>query len=125
MTDGVTEASEGYGGGYEVSEMELISARHFSRVMLQRGSEYLWIRHLREDVFLFLLPWSYGGVKLGLGRSFRYFDDEWCYDAEHVESAWRAVLGWDGTGEPRGWTRHAQTGRRRPDGTVATEYVSP
>jgi hypothetical protein len=30
---------------------------------------------------------------------------------------------WDGTGEPVGWMRHPQTGRRRPDGDPAREYI--
>lgn len=30
---------------------------------------------------------------------------------------------WNGDGEPQGWERHLGTGRRRPGGDVAKEYV--
>jgi hypothetical protein len=30
---------------------------------------------------------------------------------------------WDGVGEPAGWFREPATGRRRPDGDPAREYV--
>lgn len=50
------------------------------------------------------------------------YDDRWCY---HSEVAARAALdAWDGTGEPQGWHRHPFSGRRRPDGDAAREYVS-
>jgi hypothetical protein len=32
---------------------------------------------------------------------------------------------WDGTGEPQGWFRHPQSGRRRPDGDASREHVQP
>ena len=34
-----------------------------------------------------------------------------------------AMQVWDGTGEPSGWCRHPATGRRRPGGDPATEFV--
>jgi hypothetical protein len=37
-------------------------------------------------------------------------DDRWCYHDE--SAARRALLAWDGTGEPTGWHRHPGTGRR-------------
>lgn len=30
---------------------------------------------------------------------------------------------WDGGGEPTGWMRNPKTGRRRPDGDAAQEWV--
>jgi hypothetical protein len=52
------------------------------------------------------------------------YGDRWCYD-----SLWAAMEGmaeWasrGGEGEPTGWHRHVDTGRRRPDGDPAKEYV--
>jgi hypothetical protein len=37
----------------------------------------------------------------------------------------RALREWDGNGEPDGWMRHPDSGRRRPDGDAAREYVEP
>lgn len=51
------------------------------------------------------------------------YDDGWCYDGPLRAVA--AMAEWDGEGEPDGWHRHPSTGRRRPDGDAAREYVSP
>jgi hypothetical protein len=34
-----------------------------------------------------------------------------------------ALIEWDGEGEPSGWFRNPQTGRRRPDGDPEKEYI--
>lgn len=49
------------------------------------------------------------------------FDDVWCY--ESVPAAIDALEVWDGEGEPAGWMRHPRSGRRRPEGDPAQEYV--
>lgn len=47
----------------------------------------------------------------------------WCYETpgQAVQAAeeWSAV-----DGEPEGWFRHSQTGRRRPNGDPEQEYVA-
>ena len=48
-------------------------------------------------------------------------DDVWCYATRSAALA--AMAEWDGEGEPAGWTRHPATGRRRPEGDPAQEYV--
>ena len=98
---------------------------------LERGEEdtgaaevwWLWRRELPDGRVLFLSPMSYGNVRLHMSPPEHtiFFDDEWCYH-DH-DAAWRAVLGWDGTGEPDGWIRNPTTGRRRPDGDASKEYV--
>lgn len=50
-------------------------------------------------------------------------DDSYCYDEYDV--ALNALQEWDGlTGEPTGWKRHVQSGRRRPGGDASQEYIS-
>lgn len=51
------------------------------------------------------------------------YDDRWCYETK--EAAEKAFEAWDGNGEPDGWHRHPSTGRRRPGGDAAREYMSP
>lgn len=52
------------------------------------------------------------------------YDDAWCYPSEAVTVAIGALSEWDGAGDPaEGWVKHVGTGRRRPDGTCASEYV--
>lgn len=41
-----------------------------------------------------------------------------------MEDAVRVLEEWDGTGEPQGWYRNVETGRRRPGGDPAQEYIN-
>jgi hypothetical protein len=50
------------------------------------------------------------------------YDDRWCYHS--IEAALAAVWAWDGTGEPDGWHRHPDSGRRRPGGDPHHEYIN-
>ena len=50
------------------------------------------------------------------------YSTHWCYETPGQAVA--AAEEWDGTGEPEGWFRHADTGRRRPEGDPAKEYVN-
>jgi hypothetical protein len=53
------------------------------------------------------------------------YGDRWCY--ESIWDAMEALAEWslrDGEGEPQGWHRHPDTGRRRENGDPATEYVN-
>lgn len=71
----------------------------------------------------------YGHVRLYWGQpgSLVYDDDSgFCY--ERLIDAVMAVRDWEAEGfedEPRGWFRHVATGRRRPQGNPAREYVRP
>jgi hypothetical protein len=72
-----------------------------------------------------------------IGQMGDYFGyaDRWCYRSE--AAAFAALQAWDGTGEPTGWIRHPDTGRRiseSPDerdeygrrvGAVGVAYVNP
>lgn len=51
----------------------------------------------------------------------QWYDDCWCY--HRPEDAIAAMNEWDGKGEPTGWHRHPPSGRRRPEGDAAAEYV--
>lgn len=52
------------------------------------------------------------------------YDDRWCY-GEHASLPTAAMNAWNPSteGEPDGWFRHPRTGRRRPNGNAAEEYV--
>src|SRR5262245_7028281 len=85
---------------------------------------YLLVRALPDGRQLTLLHWRAAGLQLSVGRG-GFYTDTWIYDAEQglTEAGWRAALGWDGEGEPEGWWRHVQSGRRRPEGDANKEYV--
>jgi len=51
------------------------------------------------------------------------FGCERVFDYETPRLAVEALLLWDGYGEPKGWFRDPDTGRRRPGGDAAREYI--
>jgi hypothetical protein len=50
------------------------------------------------------------------------YNDRYCYAT--LEQAMAGFNQWTGDGEPSGWHRHVKTGRRRPNGDPALEYVN-
>lgn len=107
----------------EVSEQEIGRARVQGMIAVYRGADYLHIRPLGDGSAVYLLPMLHGNTRIAIGQVGALgFEDGWCYQAEQNEAAWRAALGWDGEGEPEGWYRHNDTGRRRPGGDASKEY---
>jgi hypothetical protein len=53
------------------------------------------------------------------------FDTHWCYESE--AQALAALEKWNPfeQEEPEGWFRHVDTGRRRPGGDPAKQYIGP
>jgi hypothetical protein len=109
----------------EVSADELRRAQQLGHAARRAGGNYLFVRVLPDGHILYLLEWRAHGVQLSVGLGDGYFSDTWIYDVEQADAGWRAALGWDGEGEPDGWHRHPQSGRRRPDGDPAKEFVRP
>lgn len=108
----------------EVGETELRVAQALGWAAVRAGGDYLWTSPLGDGRTVFLLPMLHGNLRLGIGElGAPELDDVWCYQAPHSDEAWRMALGWDGQGEPEGWYRHPQTGRRRPGGDPAQEQV--
>jgi len=107
----------------EVTEDELRLAMACGRAACDAGGDYLWARVLPDGRLLYLIHWRVGGVQLSVGMGDRFYLDTWIYYLDTCDAGWRAALGWDGKGEPEGWYRHVQSGRRRPDGDASKEYV--
>lgn len=107
----------------QVDGNELAIARRLGWAAHRAGADYLYARRLGDGRNLVLIRWRAGGVQLSTGYGNGVFDDTWIYDVEQADAGWRAAIGWDGEGEPEGWYRHPQSGRRRPDGDPAKEFV--
>jgi len=108
----------------EVSEEDLMCARDFGYSAIAAGAEHLSVRPLGDGRAVYLCPMFGGNLRLAIGwLGSESYDDLWCYQDGQGEAAWRAALGWDGEGEPEGWYRHPDTGRRRPEGNAAREVV--
>lgn len=69
-------------------------------------------------------PMSFGNGRLVIDIDSCGYADFYCYDglAAAVESMWS--FNPDLHDEPTGWKRHGKTGRRRPDGDPAGEYIN-
>lgn len=82
-------------------------------------------RELPDGRVLSVLPMTFGKGRLCVqAHVFSLcYEDVWCYPS--VPAAIAAMEAWDGEGEPTGWHRHPATGRRRPEGDPAKEYVHP
>ena len=111
----------------DVSLEELRAAQALGWAAHRRGSDYLWTHLLDDGRAICLMPLFGGSVRLGIGpHGDLSFTSVWDYSSDEpgcVDAGWRAALGWDGTGEPEGWYRHPASGRRRPEGDPAKEFV--
>lgn len=54
------------------------------------------------------------------------YSNRWCYETMHEarQSLKSWVANFETQLEPEGWHRHPSTGRRRPEGDAAHEYVN-
>lgn len=82
---------------------------------------YFHKRVLPNGHTLYLEPMLPGHLSLCLAPD-KCNLDRWCYH-DH-DAAWRAVLGWNGKGDPEGWYRHPRTGRRRHESLIENEYIN-
>lgn len=81
-------------------------------------------RRLDETRYVAIVPFLFTwGLIVGPTRCTLGYDDRWCYRT--LSLALAAATVWDGTGEPQGWHRHPDSGRRRPDGDPTRQYVNP
>jgi hypothetical protein len=81
------------------------------------------VKLLEADMAVWVYPMTFGKGRLCIGKvGLSWYDDGWCYESYDVALA--AAEDWDGRGEPEGWFRHPTSGRRRPEGDPAQEYVA-
>ena len=108
----------------DIPEEQIRVAQRYGWGARRAGSDYLWTNDLPDGRTVFLLDMAFGNLRIAIGlKNEFYFDDGWCYQAPQTDLAWKAALGWDGEGEPEGWYRHPDSGRRRPGGDPAKEHV--
>lgn len=80
-----------------------------------RQDNYVDIKRMPNGDYVALFQFMYTWAIMS-GLSIYGYEDRWCYSS--YEKAKAALDAWDGTGEPEGWHRHPNTGRRRhEDGT--------
>lgn len=82
---------------------------------LVRSARYVAISPLMYTFAIIVGPIEHAAVG---------YEDRWCYQS--LAQARAALSAWDGEPgtEPTGWIRHPLSGRRRPDGDPALEYIA-
>lgn len=80
------------------------------------------IKRLADGRICALMPINSGLIALCVGITPWGHPDSYYY---RYGEAGRALDAWNGEGEPSGWFRHPQSGRRRADGDPAKEYFQP
>ena len=80
-------------------------------------------RVFADSTAVWVYAMLYGNARLCIGTLEDNFGFERGFCYETLEKAFAAVDAWDGTGEPAGWHRCLQTGRRRSAGDASQEYV--
>ena len=84
--------------------------------------EPLFRRTLADNRLIDVVPLTYGRARLHIGAAdASWYDDAWDYDDPATATLVAAT--WDGDGDPPGFTRHPASGRRRPAGDPAREYI--
>lgn len=81
---------------------------------------YLHVRELPEAGICGIMPMMFTHALIA-GMNRYGYEDRWCYRSEAAALA--ALDAWDGSGEPAGWHRHPDTGRRVDDD--GRQYVKP
>lgn len=109
----------------EGTPFHVLAERHHPQLRgLWDDHDGMWaIKEAADGRRIAVLPLMYtAAVAIGHPAQLNWYDDRWCYHS--VSAAWEAAMRWDGTGEPDGWHRHPDTGRRRPGGDPSKEYVN-
>lgn len=81
-------------------------------------------RRLPDGGLMAVCSMMFGNGRLFLEVSHHGYEDCFCYDS--LEEAVDAMLAFEPERdeEPTGWKRHPYSGRRRPDGDAAQEFVA-
>ncbi len=101
---------------------------YIQQVLQGHSPDYIAQIALPDGRIISVVPLLYSQANLGISpppppyEHAGWFFDVWMY--ETPVKALLAALSWDGQGEPEGWWRHPATGRRRPGGDPAKQYIS-
>lgn len=103
----------------------LTADEHWIR-QLATTNRYLGERSAGPGEFACVMPLMFTGaiIKGTVGSELGY-DNRWCYHS--VDVAIAALDEWERRGfegEPLGWHRHPDSGRRRTNGNPSTEYIN-
>lgn len=88
-------------------------------------ADYKYVVDREDGTYVAIYPLLFHWTMIVGAIDDPYYDDRWCYATE--DKAMTAYCEWaarDYAGEPNGWHRHPNTGRRRTNGDPATEYVA-
>lgn len=97
---------------------ETVSKERITQIAEMNG--YRDIRELGDHGIVAIMPLAFTHAIITECNEWGY-GDRWCYKT--YQDAKNALESWDGTGEPTGWHRHPDTGRRYDEN--GNLYVMP
>ncbi|MGE4043429.1 MAG: hypothetical protein AB7F35_01155 [Acetobacteraceae bacterium] len=101
--------------------LDQVDAEFFRYLVAQCG--YSDPKPLPEGMYAAIFPLMFThAIITGLIGDYDGYEGRWCF--HNYAAAKTALDAWNGDGEPSEWHRHPATGRRRPDGDAAREYVA-
>jgi hypothetical protein len=106
--------------------IDRVAVLRFCHELAEANRYPLVVPHQDERRWVGIMPLAYT-TAIAVGPLFDKdsVTERWCYHTPHA--AMDALMEWltvrHGDGEPEGWHRHPRSGRRRPDGDAAREYV--
>lgn len=102
----------------------MTTEEYFAWLKTEDGGHCAHAKEIGDGIYAAIKPllfhWTMIVGEIGDQRTFA---TRYCY--ADLGKALSALILWDGNGDPVGWHRHPDTGRRRPDGNPAEEYIEP
>jgi hypothetical protein len=97
--------------------------KYFRWLLDPQGGNCVAAKDLGDGVYAAIKPLLFHWTMI-VGEIDNYVTilDRWCY--KDRVGATHGLLAWNGNGDPSGWNRHINTGRRRPDGDATREYIA-
>ena len=101
----------------------MTTEEYFAWLRTADGGHCLYAKEISEGIYCAIKPLMFHWTMIigEIGDQCSYAD-RFCYADRNA--AIRAIFTWNGEGQPTGWHRHPLTGRRRPDGDPAREYIA-
>jgi hypothetical protein len=102
-----------------IADIERLNAEEGERICALNGYSHYTVFPNGRDACIDRLLFTYA---IYADLTIWGHGERWCYS--DYAKALAALLAWDGEGEPDGWHRHPDTGRRRENGDPSKEEIA-
>ena len=107
-----------------MAKQEQLDLEHFIDFLVE--GKYRDIVIINNKYYAAILPFVFThAIIIGHLGDYDGYGNRWCY--ANYAKALKGLKEWEEAkfaGEPQGWHRHPDSGRRRPDGDAEKEYIN-